>query len=559
MRTFYIVFVAIIIFIIILVAVAFIVLERGKHQSIFYSVDIAGKNVGHVKIDRYKTEDKIIYKSTSFLPKKIKCKLDREKIVFNREDFELEKFSKECKTFGAMTDAVYIRTDGKTFDFLGRSGSKWSTVSGIAHARNTSVFDEASVVTYMPFVEKYNFNRGGAQSFNALHQSRGLLLPPAGGKVIFTSIRDEYINVDGRKIKTEVIVIKAKSLPQAHIWISKKDKSIARLRIGDKALVIKKVGSPRKITIHDYAIEKELYNSHEVLFPSGDIALAGTVEIPKKEGRLPSVLLVAGEGPYDRENAGLYTDISGELARSGYVVLRFDKRGIGKSQGNNTSQSLSDEINDIKSALKFLLNHEKVDKEKLFIVAHSDACSYLPTIDFSKFPVRGLVLLSVTKPSALLDFECQYVFDTVEAMKEIDKRYQKTLDLLKKETFNLIENTKKEYVSCLGKRVFTKRMAELLEFQPREGFEKLKLPLVIIQGKRDKMGSPLYIQHMVEKALSKIEEKQSSIVYFRGLGYFLGKIADRENEIKHYKTNKEVLETIRDWIGLRCVDDLTNA
>ena len=557
MRKVYFFLVIIIILVVSFIAFAFFFFEKEKHQSFLYAIKIADKKSGYIEIDRYKTENKIIYKSISFRPEELNVGIIHEKSVFDRKSFKLEKFDKECKNFGAITKAVHIKNNNdKTLDFLAEAGSKFSYLSGMAHVKDISVFDEESMVTYMPFVDRYNFSMGGAQSFNAVYHSLSLL-PPARSKIIFTSIRDEYINALGKKTKTECLVVRAKGIPEAYIWVSKKDRSIVQLEIKSKSLLIKKVAFPPDFSFQDYKEKDKSYEPRNIIFPSEDIALAGTISIPQKDGKLPTVLLVGGEGPYDRENAGLYRDISHELAQGGYIALRFDKRGIGESQGNNTAVSLATEIRDIESALWFLLNHERVDKDKVFVVAHGNACSYLPQLDFSKFPVKGLIMLGITKASPLLDFKCAYVLDKINAMTEIEEKYPETLALLKIQTLGLIKNTEKEYTFVDGRRVFLKRMRELSRLKPLESFEKLNIPLIALYGKKDAFSSLAYIKS-IKKTLKKAQITQFSMVNFRGLGHFFGEIVDEKNMIKYYKVNKDVLETIRNWLNKRCADDLTN-
>ncbi|UCD55541.1 MAG: hypothetical protein JSV93_01720 [Candidatus Omnitrophota bacterium] len=555
MRKIYFFLIISVILVVTFIAFAFFFFEKEKHRSFLYIIKIADKNSGYTEIDRYKTEDKIIYKSTSFRPKELDAKIIHEKSVFDRKGFKLKKFDKECKNFGVITEVIHIKNNNdKTLDFLAEAGSKFAYLSDMVHAKDISVFDGESIVNYIPFVDRYNFSMGGAQSFNAVYHFPGLL-PPARGKIIFTSIRDEYIDALGKKTKTECLVVRAKGIPEAYIWVSKKDRSIVQLEIKSKSLLIKKAAFPPDIAIHDYKEKNKSYDSHNIIFPSEDIALAGTISIPQKGGKLPAVLLVPGEGPYDRENAGLFRDISHELAQGGYITLRFDKRGIGESQGDNTAVSLSTEIRDIESALWFLLNHERIDKDKLFVVAHASACSYLPQLDFSKFPAKGLVMLGLTKPSPLLDFECAYVLNKIKAITEIEEKYPETLELLKTQTFGLIKNTEKEYAFVGGRRVFLKRMHELSRLKPLESFEKLNIALIALYDKKDAFGSPAYIKS-VRKALKETEATQFSVMNFRGVGHFFGEIVDEKNMIKHYKMNKEVPETITNWLNERCAGDL---
>src|SRR5262245_33073009 len=76
-----------------------------------------------------------------------------------------------------------------------------------------------------------------------------------------------------------------------------------------------------------------------VTMPANGFNLAGTVSKPATSGarRMPAVVLVGGAGQTDRDVtvAGIPVlgQLAGVLADSGFVVLRFDKRGVGQSGG----------------------------------------------------------------------------------------------------------------------------------------------------------------------------------------------------------------------------------
>lgn len=547
MRNMYVLLTASIIVMVALIAFTFLFFEKEKHQSFTYGTVIDDTQVGHVKVDRYKTEDNIIYKSTRFYPERPGGPIIHEKIVFDRKSFALLKYAKERKAYGTAVWSVNIGEAGENLEFLGRFLSKFSTVSNLPHAGDMSVFDGRSIVTYMPFVDKYNFSRGGAQSFNALYAPSNLL-PPANGKIVFRSIKDEYIAVNGKKIKTECLVVKAKNLPERRIWVAKNDRSIVKLDIPIESTLIKKIKASDGLGARHREAVVDSCDSNEVIFPSGDIALAGTLTLPRGgEGRLPCVLLVTGEGPYNRENDGLYTEISRYLAKHGFLTLRYDKRGIGKSQGDNAEASLAAEVQDIKSALKYLISRRRADKDKAFILAHGQACSYLALGDFSESPIRGMVMLALSRPFPLLDFECEFVRDQIKASSETDKEYAETLEMLKAQTLVRVKDTKKDFDIICGKRVFLKRVHELLEFRPVERFKTLAIPLVIIYGKKDKFGSPSYVKD-VEKSVGESGAQKRSVVYFRGLGRFFGDIKEDKNKGGAYRVNEEVLETVLSWL-----------
>jgi len=550
MRNVYILLVLTIVLIIALLVFAFLFFEKEKHQTYFYSMESAGEKTASIKIDRYKTEDKIIYKSTTFY-RGAQRKITHEKLVFDRRTFKLERFFGECKNSGVTTAAVYIDTrEGGRFDFLSRDLSKSSFASSASHAKDTSVFHEESIVTYMPLIDKYNFIRGGAQSFKCIYRALSLL-PPARARIIFTSVRDEYIKVCQRKTKTEFLVVKSKALPESRVWVSKKKRSIARLEIKSKSLLIEKVRGFPKITPPLPCGKNKYYTSQEITFPSEGVSLAGTLEIPRGDGKLACVLLVGESDERSRKSAPFYADISRHLAENGNIVLRFDPRGTGRSQGANAEVSLDETTKDIENALKFLLRDERIDKDRAFIVAHGSACSYLSKLDLSENPLRGIVMMGTARATPIVDFKCAHIRDEIQMLARLDKKYPEILESSVKETLKGVGSTEKDYEFVLGKRIFLKRMRQLLRLNALAGFRSIKTPLLIIYGKKDKFCPFSYIRD-IEKNLKQAGMRQFSTVSFRGLGHFFEKAPGGGNSRKVFKVDPEVLKKITRWIKKKC-------
>lgn len=69
----------------------------------------------------------------------------------------------------------------------------------------------------------------------------------------------------------------------------------------------------------------------EVEFVSRDARLRGTVFRPAGEGPVPALALVHGSGLQTRH---VHRDVAEFLASRGFVVLAYDKRGVGESSGS---------------------------------------------------------------------------------------------------------------------------------------------------------------------------------------------------------------------------------
>jgi hypothetical protein len=83
------------------------------------------------------------------------------------------------------------------------------------------------------------------------------------------------------------------------------------------------------------------YVEEEVQFdnPRAKVTLAGTLTCPKGPGSFPAVLLVAGSGPFTRDEIAydhcVFLLLSDYLTRRGLAVLRYDKRGVAQSTGDD--------------------------------------------------------------------------------------------------------------------------------------------------------------------------------------------------------------------------------
>ncbi len=104
------------------------------------------------------------------------------------------------------------------------------------------------------------------------------------------------------------------------------------------------------------------YVVREVQFPGGtpDIVLAGELTVPSGGGPFPALVLVAGSGAnsrnceYPQTGHKHFLVLSHLMTMRGYVVLRYDERGIGESRGGNSNAIDDDYAADAAAALTWL-------------------------------------------------------------------------------------------------------------------------------------------------------------------------------------------------------------
>ncbi len=87
-------------------------------------------------------------------------------------------------------------------------------------------------------------------------------------------------------------------------------------------------------------------------------------------------MLVGGSGPTDRDSliAGIpiFGQIADALATAGYIVVRYDKRGVGQSGGRAEAASLADYADDARAAVKLLSDRKDVDPKRIAVIGHSE-------------------------------------------------------------------------------------------------------------------------------------------------------------------------------------------
>lgn len=150
------------------------------------------------------------------------------------------------------------------------------------------------------------------------------------------------------------------------------------------------------------------YSSKDIAFSSADgIALAGTMTTPNTPaGRRPAVVLVHGSGAADRDETlgpnKIFLQLANALSNSGYVVVRYDKRGVGKSGGRPVNENRRELLlADTAAAVAFAAAQPEVDAHRIVVLGHSEGAELAPSLAITDPAVHAIVLLGA--PALPLD------------------------------------------------------------------------------------------------------------------------------------------------------------
>jgi pimeloyl-ACP methyl ester carboxylesterase len=254
------------------------------------------------------------------------------------------------------------------------------------------------------------------------------------------------------------------------------------------------------------------YREEEVVFPNAGakISLAGTLTIPTGTGPFPVAVLLVGSGPHDRDETLLghhpFLILADHLTRKGIAVLRYDKRGIGKSTGDYANATTEDFANDCESALAYLKNRKEINPKRIGLIGHSEGGIIAPIVAARAKDVAWIVLLagSGLKGEDLLLLQSESILDVSGAD---EAQIASTLDF-NRQTYALVRQvqTRTELESRLNELVQSSRansalpppalQAQLgmlaspwfryfLDYDPAPALQKTLCPVLALDGEKD--------------------------------------------------------------------------
>ncbi len=523
---------------------SFVYLDKSKHATYFYVINRDGADVGTIKVDKFETEDMVVYKSSSATPFEQDYSESKTKIELDRK-YDLQSYVRERRGTGS-SEMLLLESRKNGLSFLERSRLCFTYLDDMQAKNDSFVFEEKDILTYLPIIDNYNFKKGRAQGFNGLviFSSK---LPPMKKLITLTSIKDEYLKIGSMKIKTENLIVKIRNYPQAAVWVAKSDRSVVKLEIPQEKIRITRMAKPVSFEAKKLELVADGYSSKDVVFNSKKLRFSGTMTFPNAQGPFPTVLLIPPPGPEDREYCGLFTFIADYLSKNGFCTLRFDKRGTAQSTGDASSHTFNDELEDLGTALSFLGEQKEVDVNRISVITHSGGAYYALRLVSEKPVIRTAILMS---PSPYISCGGDYVADN---LKNLALKHAWSDDYLKlalkcvQETEEKAKNAPHNWTFLLGKICFAKNLKEEMAIDPMDVIKNVKIPVLILQGKND-ADELTDAASILDKTLTNAGNKDHVVRYYSYLGSFLGEKIDDGVHKTYYEADKEVLDNIRTWL-----------
>lgn len=232
----------------------------------------------------------------------------------------------------------------------------------------------------------------------------------------------------------------------------------------------------------------------DVRIDSGGCALAGTyVEAAQPRA---AALLIPGSGRTDRDSdvhlplgqklrGGITRVIAETLHPVGVSSLRFDKRGIGASEGDFLSVGMDQRLTDVRAACDWLA--AKAAGLPLIAIGHSEGTYYAAQLA-ADGQAAGIVLLSgPARPGGdVLTYQVAQLADRMPVLATVILRLLRT-DVVRAQRKNLdkILASTADVIRVQGSRVNARWSRDFVGYDPAPTLGQVAVPVLAITGAHD--------------------------------------------------------------------------
>ncbi len=258
-----------------------------------------------------------------------------------------------------------------------------------------------------------------------------------------------------------------------------------------------------------------------VTFRNRGQQLVGVLHIPdtlKNRERAPGVVMFHGFAGNKVENHRLFVQTARSLSGSGFVVLRFDFRGSGDSDGDFEDMTIPGETSDAEKVLTYLARQRWVNNEAVGVLGLSMGGRVGAILASKDKRVKFLILYS----AALSPLRPRFMSDAdVEARKAMEKALNSGGAVKVREGWYL----KKPFFDTVDDTV------------PLDVIHRISVPILIVHGEKDEV-VPLSDSTKAFEIVKSLNRKNELHIIRGGDHVFLEK-----------EHTQEVIKKTQDWLS----------
>ncbi len=447
------------------------------------------------------------------------------------------------------------------------AGGKATNAVTQGETANTVVHDIAPDAVLLPN-NVFSAAQGLAWRLVKLEQGATIpiyVAPQAQVKATLTTVADERMQTAAGlyEVRRHVVEVANPGQPlTVLVWAESKTGRLIRYSIASAGVDVVREDLTSVFTRE---VREFRENDQTVHIPALGFNLGATVSRPagkvapdrkaKNVEKLPAVVLVAGSGPLDRDSVAygvpVLGQLAGQLADAGFLVVRYDKRGVGQSGGRAESATLAEYAEDVLSVVKWLRKQKDVDDKRVTVVGHSEGGAVALLAAGRTKDIKAVVSIAAPGvPGHELVLEQQR--SALETLKISDEEKERRVALQKQIMNAVLTGEGWEGVpEALRKQADTPWFRSLLGFDPAAAMKRVRQPLLIVHGELDRQ-VPIANAELLNGFAMQRKNGTASLVLVPGINHLLvpaktGAIAEY-GSLAGAKVSPEVGRVIADWL-----------
>ncbi|UPL49479.1 alpha/beta hydrolase family protein [Hymenobacter sublimis] len=317
------------------------------------------------------------------------------------------------------------------------------------------------------------------------------------------------------------------------------------------------------------------YREEDVKFlnTKADLALAGTLTIPAGPGPFPAVVLLSDNGPQNRDveqqDYRMFGSLADHLTRRGIAVLRFDDRGVGKSQGNHFTTTTVDLVSDAQAAMVYLRAKPLIDQRYIGLIGHGEGANvallaaaeqqpatpaFVVALSGYGIPGRDVILRQQVEIMRLIGSNPAQVKAALELHKEMVEIIRQTPN--DNQARGKVAATLRFNNTDMDPHMARARAVQLtspwsryfLDFDPTRSLAEVKCPVLLLGGSNDLQVDPSQNMGPLKQGLKNAKVKSAKLA---GVNHWF------QPEMKDWPLvngeqaptfSPKTLTTVREWI-----------
>ena len=378
---------------------------------------------------------------------------------------------------------------------------------------------------------------------------------------VVREIRSQSIETKNRSIKAKIykLTIYFTDHPMdVEVWT---DDNNRLLRVSLPSLEVE-VARQDIVLVSTRLTGSKIPGDDDVRVAASGFSFAGTVTTPidkeKPKDGWPAVLLVPGPQSVDRDEnlsgVRLFSDLASALSKTGYLVMRYDQRGVGQSGGRSESAKLEDYADDVRNLSKYLDRRKDVDEDRIIVIAHGEGGWIGLQAASKEKRISGLALLAV--PGILgADFVLEQQRAELDRLRTPTDDRAERIALQTKIHEAVLGLSPWEHVPPnIRQQADTVWFRSFLQFEPAKIMQRTSQPMLILHGQLDTEVLPYHADHLMSLAQRYRKNKATvEVSKLPGINHLLIPAAtgsvEEYNQLQDKNISSQVVSVLTDWLN----------